>query len=290
MGTFNMGEHLHRSYEDYYRKARQNGKHDDMLDAMAYAARDIASTQYMVKNFTCQCRVCPEIKRVIFNDPATIVIWSDDTKTIVKAAKEQFDPEKGLAMAIVKKLYDGTPYYRMMKSLIPEDAYPKYEIGIDLASEPDVSAMNDHGKMPKRSGRYPWGVEKTTFENFARERLNAKTELYVTMAERLFEFLAQDIAIERMIQAVEEGSTPFESIAVKLENYIQASPGQCRASAKDHKLINEMIEYILAPYGFEPVLVGKTRKQRKIKTFSGSKDDYTYFHSGWVFKRVGEEQ
>lgn len=41
---------------------------------------------------------------VIFNDPATIVKWSDGTKTIVKAQNEKFDKEKGLAMAIVKKI------------------------------------------------------------------------------------------------------------------------------------------------------------------------------------------
>lgn len=45
------------------------------------------------------------IKRVIFNDPATIVMWDDGTKTIVKANNEPFDKEKGLAMAICKKVY-----------------------------------------------------------------------------------------------------------------------------------------------------------------------------------------
>lgn len=45
----------------------------------------------------------PSIKKVIFNDPATIVMWSDGTKTVVKAQDEDFDPEKGLAMAIAKK-------------------------------------------------------------------------------------------------------------------------------------------------------------------------------------------
>ena len=40
------------------------------------------------------------IKKVIFNPPATIVFWKDDTKTVVKAQGEAFDPEKGLAMAI----------------------------------------------------------------------------------------------------------------------------------------------------------------------------------------------
>lgn len=50
--------------------------------------------------------VVPEIKRVIFNGPATIVFWSDNTKTIVKCMEgEEFDEEKGIAMAFMKKLY-----------------------------------------------------------------------------------------------------------------------------------------------------------------------------------------
>lgn len=43
------------------------------------------------------------IDNVIFNDPATIIFWADGTKTVVKAEGEDFDPEKGLAMAISKK-------------------------------------------------------------------------------------------------------------------------------------------------------------------------------------------
>lgn len=44
------------------------------------------------------------IRRVIFNDPATIVLWQDGTKTVVDFHDEPFDAEKGLAMAILKKL------------------------------------------------------------------------------------------------------------------------------------------------------------------------------------------
>ena len=57
----------------------------------------------------------PTIKNVIFNDPATIVFWTDGTKTVVKAQDEEFDPEKGLAMAIVKKTFGNRyDYYNTM--------------------------------------------------------------------------------------------------------------------------------------------------------------------------------
>lgn len=52
------------------------------------------------------------IKNVIFNPPATIVFWSDGTKTVVKCDErfEDYDPEKGIAMAIAKKLLGNNKY------------------------------------------------------------------------------------------------------------------------------------------------------------------------------------
>ena len=46
------------------------------------------------------------ITNVIFNPPATIVFWSDKTKTVVKCDmnQEPYDPEKGIAMAISRKM------------------------------------------------------------------------------------------------------------------------------------------------------------------------------------------
>lgn len=60
------------------------------------------------------------IKRVIFSDPATIVFWEDGTKTVVKAHNEDFDPEKGLAMAVCKRVY-GDKYHRVFKDNIPKE-------------------------------------------------------------------------------------------------------------------------------------------------------------------------
>ena len=60
------------------------------------------------------------IKKVLFRDPATIVFWSDGTKTVVKASNEEYDPEKGLAMAISKKfLGNGGNYYNEFKKWLP---------------------------------------------------------------------------------------------------------------------------------------------------------------------------
>ena len=64
-----------------------------------------------------------DIKNVIFNDPATIVFWSDGTKTVVKCRPgDKFDPEKGLAMAITKKTMGNTgSYCNVFKKWIKEE-------------------------------------------------------------------------------------------------------------------------------------------------------------------------
>ena len=62
------------------------------------------------------------IKKVIFNKPATIVIWDDGEKTVVKCGeKDEYDEEKGLAMAIVKRLCGNKGRYNEeFKKWIPE--------------------------------------------------------------------------------------------------------------------------------------------------------------------------
>lgn len=52
------------------------------------------------------------ISKVIFNPPATIVFWKDGSKTVVKCQDgDVFDPEKGLAMAFMKKAYGNAGKY-----------------------------------------------------------------------------------------------------------------------------------------------------------------------------------
>lgn len=79
------------------------------------------------------------MKNVIFNDPATIVFWNDGTKTVVKAQNgEAFDPEKGLAMAICKKMIGKNTgrYYKIFKKWLPNANKDSLEepTAIDLVS------------------------------------------------------------------------------------------------------------------------------------------------------------
>lgn len=51
----------------------------------------------------------PDIDRVVFNDPATIVFWEDGTKTVVKCAKDQtFERYAGFIAACAKKMFGST--------------------------------------------------------------------------------------------------------------------------------------------------------------------------------------
>ena len=44
-------------------------------------------------------------KQVIYNDPATIVLWDDGSKTVVKCHPDDvYDPEKGFLLCCAKKL------------------------------------------------------------------------------------------------------------------------------------------------------------------------------------------
>lgn len=47
-------------------------------------------------------------ERVIFNPPATIVIWKDGTKTVVKAQDDRYDRMTGVALCYMKKALGNT--------------------------------------------------------------------------------------------------------------------------------------------------------------------------------------
>ena len=53
-------------------------------------------------------------RRVIYNNPATIILWADGTKTVVKVHDEPFDKEKGFAMAVLKKAL-GDDFHRVLR-------------------------------------------------------------------------------------------------------------------------------------------------------------------------------
>ena len=93
----------------------------DISKELAMFAKNMLNSKY---GYSSMNRRNFEITKVIFNDPATIVFWSDGKKTVVRTQNgDQFDPEKGLAMAISKRfLGNQGSYYEEFKKWLPEES------------------------------------------------------------------------------------------------------------------------------------------------------------------------
>lgn len=93
------------------------------------------------------------IEKVIFNPPATIVLWSDGTKTVVKAqGGDEYDPEKGLAMAICKKVMGNKGNYNNEINKWTDQYYSKIEEKHDILTLEDLRkaaeiALNNATKL-----------------------------------------------------------------------------------------------------------------------------------------------
>lgn len=96
-------------------------RRDDGLDAFLYSR--VAHDELFKPKTPKPVPYIPKIKNVIFNEPATIILWVDGTKTVVKCQEgEGYDPEKGMAMAISKKaLGNKGNYCEVFKKWLPEE-------------------------------------------------------------------------------------------------------------------------------------------------------------------------
>lgn len=91
------------------------------LDENSRIVGEIVSIFEVSNRFTRKDHKTMDIKQVIFNDPATIVIWADETKTVVKCQPgDTYSEELGLAMCISKRaLGDKGNYNDTFKKWIP---------------------------------------------------------------------------------------------------------------------------------------------------------------------------
>lgn len=71
------------------------------------------------------------IKEVLFEDPATIVFWSDGTKTVnVTPSDVKYNGDAGLAFCVLKKLLTNAGSHDLFKSWGTDDineSYPKWK-------------------------------------------------------------------------------------------------------------------------------------------------------------------
>ena len=98
------------------------------------------------------------VKKIIFSDPATIILWNDGSKTVVKTHNEPFDPEKGVAMCFMKKACDNkASFNNVFKKWITADMQKKV---LESEDVPTTSTDDDDHwnptlfENPKKSGWY----------------------------------------------------------------------------------------------------------------------------------------
>ena len=110
-------------YNTKYKRHRMSSIYDYNVIEDLESLSKLYATMSSAASYKINRVSVPGINKIVFNDPATIVIWADNTKTVVKAAEDEpYDPEKGLAMAIAKKaLGNEGNYYNVFKKWLPKD-------------------------------------------------------------------------------------------------------------------------------------------------------------------------
>lgn len=133
------------NYPEYFLKLKKESQNkiSDVQDILDYnvatvydAVREASEREAMDRikyekmallkeETTMNCDIRSNIKDVIFSDRVTIILWKDGTKTMVRVGKrEPYDPEKGFAMAVCKKMFgNGGNYYEVFKKYVPVTYY-----------------------------------------------------------------------------------------------------------------------------------------------------------------------
>ena len=112
--------------DDSYSKLPRSYRRDN-IDALLYYIKGSnkspsANKETSERSYYMHDDIRRFIKKVKFNPPATIVFWTDNTKTVVKCSGEDYDPEKGLAMCICKKMFGNKGnYYEVFKKWLPKE-------------------------------------------------------------------------------------------------------------------------------------------------------------------------
>lgn len=135
---FNPGDLLRDRQGDWHIRKLEGS----VLDSMRYMHWADCVMEEAVKKKEETNMTAPSIKNVIFNPPATIVFWTDGSKTVVKCnVQDEFDPEKGLTMAIVKRCASNSDdFYKEIKTWIEKSEYkcPSTVVSPDRSANQDV--------------------------------------------------------------------------------------------------------------------------------------------------------
>ncbi len=89
------------------------------------------------------------IKKVIFNNPATIILWADGSKTVVMCGeRDTYDPEKGMAMAIARKaLGNKGNYYNTFEKWLPKESKVTHSVILFADGRPIFEIEGDENNV-----------------------------------------------------------------------------------------------------------------------------------------------
>ncbi len=186
------------------------------------------------------------LKEVEFKPPYTTILWSDGTATQVKCIDEPYDPEKGFAMAVQKKLF-GRNYYKHMESIIKRDGgYEKatplirimddYRGYLDSPIERELTSKNEEiEKLKKENDRLltevntldavRYGIVKTNeelkkennnLEKMLKEFSDNKEELCARLARTEMLYRNQCAVIRSLNGRIDDLKKAKENMAKKL--------------------------------------------------------------------------
>lgn len=146
---FNPGDLLRDRQGDW----RMRKPEESVLDSMRYMHWADRVMEEATKKKEETNMTAASIKNVIFNPPATIVFWTDGSKTVVKCnAKDEFDPEKGIAMAIAKRCADNSDgFYVEIKAWIEKAKFKQPESksdGVKMIAKELKRVFNDPTEKP----------------------------------------------------------------------------------------------------------------------------------------------
>lgn len=134
---FNPGDFLRDRQGDW----RIRKPEESILDSLRYSTWADRVMEEASKKKEAATMTAASIKKVIFNPPATVVYWSDGSKTVVKCnVKDNFDPEKGLAMAVAKRCANDSPdFYKEIQKWVKKSGYMQ---PVADATKPDVKTID----------------------------------------------------------------------------------------------------------------------------------------------------
>lgn len=140
------------------------------LEVKKYCDEDIKQTKNLYYGLSLT------IKDVIFNPPATIVLWMDGTKTVVKDQGEVFyDPEKGMAMAVAKKAFGNNGNY-----------YNQFKKYIDIWEEKQEESTSSYGNtiLENIIERFRTSLSKNNY-NTAPNKKQPKIDTEIVFEDRI---------------------------------------------------------------------------------------------------------